>query len=97
LRRITGGGLLDAYPIAVAPDGTAFLSAFAIPSLGVPGVTWVASSGAGNVTPIGAASQDVVFWNGATDTTARNRRGAQSLGAGSTHASGFVLRRHGVF
>ncbi len=92
LRRISGS-LLDAYPIAVAPDGTAFVSAFAIASLGVPGATWVAAPGASSVTTIAPASTDVVFWNGTAETTSRVRRSALGGSTGSAHASGFAMHR----
>jgi hypothetical protein len=97
LRRITGG-VNDAIPVVVAADGTAFFSDYQFPpQTNSPGVFSVAPGATSGTLMAPIQVSDMVLWNGATETTARNRRGAQSLGAGSAHAGGFALHRHGGF
>jgi hypothetical protein len=93
LRRITGN-VIEAYPVSVAPDGAVFFSDFGFSTLGLSGGTYVAAPGSTSGALANSAQTDfVVLWNGSTETLAGNRRTGQSIGHGSAHAGGFMVRR----
>jgi hypothetical protein len=89
LRHITGA--FDGYPIAVASDGTAFISSFA--SFGMTGVagTFAIAAGTSNLTQISSTgAEGLVLYDGNRETTGV-RRTASTVGASTGHGFGGPL------
>jgi hypothetical protein len=89
LRHVTGS--FNGYPIAVASDGTAFISSFA--SFGVTGVTgtYAIAAGTSTLTPISSVGvEGIVLYDGNRETTGV-RRTASVAGASTGHGFGGPL------
>jgi sugar lactone lactonase YvrE len=92
LRRI--GGLVNPIPVAVAADGTAFVSDYSYPNDASTAATFVVAPGASNVSEIVPDQvANIILWNGGTEYTGIARRSGESVSRGSAHAGGLGVRR----
>lgn len=82
------------YPVTVTPDGTAFYTTFANPTLGETAGVYLQPTGAGTASTLidTYGAYDVVIYNGVRETTAI-ARAPLSIGSGSAHGGSFSLHR----